>query len=62
MKKIEGITITDAKPVTDDEGYVVGVKKGDAEMLNQVNATLDRLLEDGSIERFVSEASALSIK
>lgn len=62
VKKIEGITITDAKPVTEDEGYVVGVKKGDAEMLNQVNATLDRLIEAGSIDQFVTEASALAEK
>lgn len=60
VKKIDGITITDAKPVTEDEGYVVGVKKGDTEMLDQVNATLDRLIEAGSIDQFVTEASALA--
>ncbi|MNC81035.1 hypothetical protein D3C75_1340450 [compost metagenome] len=62
MKKVDGITITDAKPVTEDEGYVVGVKKGNKEMLDQVNATLDRLLFDGSIDKFVTEASELAEK
>ncbi|MNW48303.1 Arginine-binding extracellular protein ArtP precursor [compost metagenome] len=62
VKKVDGITITDAKPVTEDEGYVVGVKKGNKEMLDQVNATLDRLLSDGSIDKFVTEASELAEK
>ncbi|RCX23582.1 amino acid ABC transporter substrate-binding protein (PAAT family) [Fontibacillus phaseoli] len=62
VKNVDGISITDAKPVTEDEGYVVGVKKGNKEMLDQVNATLDRLLSDGSIDKFVTEASALAEK
>ncbi|WP_410768650.1 transporter substrate-binding domain-containing protein [Fontibacillus sp. BL9] len=62
VKNVEGLSITDAKPVTEDEGYVVGVKKGNKEMLDQVNATLDRLLSDGSIDKFVTEASALAEK
>ncbi|MEK5476390.1 transporter substrate-binding domain-containing protein [Paenibacillus sp. FSL R5-0407] len=62
VKNVEGISITDAKPVTEDEGYVVGVKKGNKEMLDQVNATLDRLIGDGSIDKFVTEASALAEK
>lgn len=62
VKNVEGISITDAKPVTEDEGYVIGVKKGNKEMLDQVNATLDRLIKDGSIDKFVAEASALAEK
>ncbi len=62
VKNVEGITITDAKPVTEEEGYVVGVKKGSKEMLDQVNATLDRLIKDGSIDKFVTEATALAEK
>ncbi|MFD3257424.1 transporter substrate-binding domain-containing protein [Paenibacillus lentus] len=62
VKNVEGIVITDAEPVTEDEGYVVGIKKGNKELLDQVNATLDRLMKDGSIEKFVEEASELSIR
>lgn len=62
VKNVKGIVITDAKPVTEDEGYVIGVKKGNKEMLDQVNATLDRLIKDGSIDKFVTEASALAEK
>ncbi|MDQ0087694.1 polar amino acid transport system substrate-binding protein [Paenibacillus anaericanus] len=62
VKNVEGIVITDAKPVTEDEGYVIGVKKGNKELLDQVNTTLDRLIKDGSIDKFVAEASALAEK
>lgn len=62
VKNVEGISITDAKPENEDEGYVVGVKKGNKELLDQVNATLDRLIKDGSIDKFVTEASALAEK
>lgn len=62
VKNVEGIVITDAKPVTEDEGYVIGIKKGNKELLDQVNTTLDRLIKDGSIDKFVTEASALAEK
>lgn len=62
VKNVEGITITDAVPVTEDEGYVIGVKKGNKELLDQVNATLDRLMSDGSIDKFVTEATELAEK
>ncbi|MNO95151.1 Arginine-binding extracellular protein ArtP precursor [compost metagenome] len=62
VKQVDGITITDAKPANEDEGYVVGVKKGNKEMLDQVNATLDRLMSDGSIDKFVTEATKLAEK
>ncbi|MNC65704.1 Arginine-binding extracellular protein ArtP precursor [compost metagenome] len=62
VKQVDGISITDAKPANEDEGYVVGVKKGNKEMLDQVNTTLDRLISDGSIDKFVTEASELAEK
>ncbi|WP_059053031.1 transporter substrate-binding domain-containing protein [Paenibacillus senegalimassiliensis] len=62
VKNVEGLVITDAKVENEDEGYVIGVKKGNQELLDQVNTTLDRLLGDGSIDRFVTEASALAEK
>lgn len=62
VKNVEGLVITDAKPITEDEGYVIGIKKGNKELLDQVNKTLDRLISDGSIDRFVTEANALAEK
>ncbi|WP_438497493.1 transporter substrate-binding domain-containing protein [Paenibacillus sp. IHBB 3054] len=61
VKNVKGLVITDAKPVVEDDGYVIGVKKGNTELLDQVNATLKRLTADGKIEEYVSAASDLSI-
>ncbi|RRJ65878.1 amino acid ABC transporter [Paenibacillus oralis] len=62
VKNVKGLVITDAKPENEDEGYVIGVKKGNKELLDQVNSTLDRLIGDGSIDKFVAEASVLAEK
>lgn len=62
VKNVKGLVITDAKPVTEDDGYVIGIKKGNQELLDQVNTTLDRLISAGSIDQFVAEASALAEK
>lgn len=62
VKNVKGIVITDATPENEDEGYVIGVKKGNKELLDQVNSTLDRLIADGSIDKFVTEASELAEK
>ncbi|MFL0554609.1 MULTISPECIES: transporter substrate-binding domain-containing protein [Paenibacillus] len=62
VKNVKGLVITDAKPVTEDEGYVIGIKKGNKELLDQVNKTLDRLISAGSIDQFVAEASELAEK
>lgn len=62
VKNVKGLVITDATPEVEDDGYVIGVKKGNTEMLDQVNATLKRLISDGKIEEYVSAASDLSIQ
>lgn len=43
----------------DAEGSAVAVKKGNAEMLAAVNKTIDKLVADGTIGKFVEEANAL---
>ncbi len=55
-------TVTLAKAVPEDEGAetAVGIRKGNTELLASVNKTLARLKADGSIEKFSTEASALS--
>lgn len=60
VNKVPGLVITDAKPEVEDDGYVIGIKKGNTELLEQVNTTLARLIEDGSIDKFVAEASELA--
>lgn len=60
VKNVEGLVITDAKPEVEDDGYVIGVKKGNKELLDQVNTTLTRLNSEGKIEEYVAAASELA--
>lgn len=62
VSNIEGLTIAEAQPPVEDDGYIVAVKKGNKELLDKVNATLTRLMEDGSIDKFIVEASELAEK
>lgn len=60
VKNVKGLVITDAKPEVEDDGYVIGVKKGNTELLDQVNTTLSRLNSEGKIDEFVAAASELA--
>lgn len=60
VANVDGLAITDAKPQVDEDGYVVGIKKGNTELLNQVNATLDRLAEENLVEQYVQQANELA--
>lgn len=55
-------TVTLAKAVPEEAGAetAVGIRKGNTELLASVNKTLARLKADGSVEKFSTEASALS--
>ncbi|WNS45021.1 transporter substrate-binding domain-containing protein [Paenibacillus sp. MMS20-IR301] len=60
VKNVKGLVITDAKPEVEDDGYVIGVKKGNTELLDQVNKTLTRLNSEGKIDEYVAAASELA--
>ncbi|WMT42960.1 transporter substrate-binding domain-containing protein [Paenibacillus sp. D2_2] len=62
ISNIEGLTISEAQPAVEDDGYIVAVKKGNTEFLDKVNTTLTRLMEDGSIDKFIQAASDLAVK
>ncbi len=62
VKNVKGLAITDAKPEVEDDGYVIGVKKGNDELLDQVNKTLTRLNSEGKIDEYVAAASELAEK
>ena len=44
----------------DAEGSVVGVRKGNEELLKGVNEAIEKALSDGSMAKFVDEANALA--
>ena len=60
VKNVKGLVITDAKPEVEDDGYVIGVKKDNTELLDQVNKTLTRLNSEGKIDEYVAAASELA--
>lgn len=62
VKNVKGLVITDAAPEVEDDGYVVGIKKGNSELLEQVNTTLARLASEGKIDEYVTAASELADK
>ncbi|MRN54520.1 transporter substrate-binding domain-containing protein [Paenibacillus monticola] len=61
VKNVPGLVITDAVPVVEDNGYVIGIKKGNTELLDKVNGTLTHLISEGKIEQYVTAASELSV-
>ncbi|WP_151736329.1 transporter substrate-binding domain-containing protein [Paenibacillus tengchongensis] len=60
VKNVDGLVIADAVPEVEDDGYVIGVKKGNDELLEQVNTTLKRLQDEGKIDEYVAAASELA--
>ncbi|MBT2287894.1 transporter substrate-binding domain-containing protein [Paenibacillus albidus] len=60
VKNVPGLVITDAVLEAEDDGYVVGIKKGNTELLDQVNKTLKRLQSEGKIDEYVAAASKLA--
>ena len=44
-------------PTFETEEYAIAVKKGNTELLETINTVLQRLKDDGSIERFAEEYS-----
>ncbi len=60
VKNVPGLVITEAVPEAEDDGYVVGIKKGNLDLLEQVNSTLSRLDSEGKIDEFVAAATELA--
>lgn len=55
-----GLFITEIPIEMEDNGTAIALKKGSGDYLDAVNATLDRLLEEKLVEKFVSEATLLA--
>lgn len=53
------LAISDVKLKNDDAGSAVAVKKGSADLVKEINKTLNRLKTDNSIDKFVSDANNL---
>lgn len=53
------VVISDIKLQTEEAGSAVAFKKGSSDLVKEVNKTLDRLMADKSIDKFVTDASNL---
>ncbi|NLJ98932.1 MAG: transporter substrate-binding domain-containing protein [Tissierellia bacterium] len=42
------------------DGIAIAVKKGNQELVDIMNATIDRLMEDDTLDKFIQDATALS--
>lgn len=50
VKANEGLVVLDGEVFTDT--YAIGVKKGNQELLDQINTVLQKLIDDGKIDEF----------
>lgn len=53
------LVVSDIKLQTEEAGSAVAFKKGSADLVKEVNKTLDRLKADKSIDKFVTDANNL---
>lgn len=61
VKNQEGMVVANVKieQAKDEGGAAIAVKKGNQQLANQINITLEKLKTNGDIERFVVEANEL---
>ncbi|CAG7628574.1 transporter substrate-binding domain-containing protein [Paenibacillus allorhizosphaerae] len=59
LSKNKDLIFSEMKLSNEDSGSAIAVKKGSAELVDAMNKTLDRLMNDKSIEKLVAEANEL---
>ncbi len=61
VKNNGDLVVADIKVEEDTGGSAVAAKKGNSELVEAMNKTLDRLIKDGSVDKFVTEANELNV-
>lgn len=59
LSKNKDLVIADIQLATEDSGSAIALKKGSPDLVEAMNKTLDRLINDKSIDKFVAEANEL---
>lgn len=59
VKQYPELAISDAKVKDETGGSAIAIKKGNDALTEQINSTIKRLQEEGSIDKFVVEANEL---
>lgn len=57
VSKNKDLVVSEIKVKDEDGGSAVAVKKGNADLITAMNKTLDRLMKDKQIDKFVVEAN-----
>lgn len=58
-KNNNDLSLSEVQVKEETSGFSIAVKKGNAELLKMIDQSLDRIILDGSIDKFVREAYAL---
>ncbi|MBP1155629.1 MULTISPECIES: ABC transporter substrate-binding protein [unclassified Paenibacillus] len=59
LSKNKDLVIADIQLATEDSGSAIALKKGNPDLVEAMNKTLDKLINDKSIDKFVTEANEL---
>ncbi|MCS7464677.1 ABC transporter substrate-binding protein [Paenibacillus doosanensis] len=57
LSKNPDLVLSDVKLSSEDSGSAIAVKKGSADLVDAMNKTLDKLIQDKSVDKFVTEAN-----
>nr|WP_235945749.1 ABC transporter substrate-binding protein/permease [Saccharibacillus alkalitolerans] len=60
VKNRPGIAIADAVPEDSDTPMAIAVQKGNTELVNQINGTLERLRATNAVDGFIQQANELN--
>ncbi|MEG0296916.1 MAG: transporter substrate-binding domain-containing protein [Clostridium sp.] len=58
----EDLRVGDEKIIYEKGGNAVAIKKGESDLVEAVNKTLERLIKEGKMEQFIKDAEALVSK
>ena len=59
VKQYPDLAISDAKVLDETGGSAIAIKKGNQDIVEQVNSTIKRLQEEGLIDKYVVEANEI---
>lgn len=59
VSKSSDLAIADIKVGDEDGGSAIGVQKGQQDFVDSINKTIDRLIAEGKIDQFVTDATNL---
>ena len=59
VKQYPDLTLSDATVIDDVGGSAIAIKKGNQDLVDQVNSTIKRLQDEGTIDKFVVEANEI---